>query len=70
VAAHTLIASTPNRISLPRQPFALRYLARDTQGHVRIQLRDQDKPRNDDKETPDKAQLPREHQKQREPQGA
>ena len=70
MAAHSLIASKPSKISLPRQPFALRHVARDAEGHFKIQLRSHSKPRNDEKQVLEKAQAQREHQKQRELQDA
>lgn len=70
MAARTLIPSNSSKISLPRQPFALRHLARDTEGYIKIQLRDHGKLRGEDKETLEMAQPLREHQKQREPQSA
>jgi hypothetical protein len=55
VAANSLIASKPSKISLPRQPFALRHIARDAQGLVKIQFRSHSKPRGDEKQMSEKA---------------
>ncbi|MDH4483401.1 MAG: hypothetical protein QE279_11970 [Rhodoferax sp.] len=62
MAAHSFIAITPQKTALPRQPFALRHLARDAAGHAKIQLRHHGKPRNDDLPPKEKAPSPREHQ--------
>lgn len=62
MAAHSFISITPPKTALPRQPFALRHLARDAAGHAKIQLHHHGKPRNDNLPAKEKAPSPREHQ--------
>ena len=63
MAAHSLIANKPYKISLPGQPFALRHLARDAEGYIKIQFRSYATRRNVDKQMTEQATAPREHTK-------